>query len=539
MKVSLEGIKESKDQYAQAGVKLPLYDVKEVTATTVANPTWFHMGSGNIFRGFIGSLQQELLNQGIEKTGICTLTIFKGEEIELICNPHDNLITNVTLLPDTSVEIELLGSVVANYRCNGEYDEEMEAVVKAFRNPSLQMFSYTITEKGYALKDMAGEYLPAVKADFENGPAAVLRNGMALTCALLFERFKAGRLPLAVVSMDNCSHNGENLKQAVLTVADEWLKRGFVDQDFIDYLNDDKTISFPWSMIDKITPRPDPRIAKLLNEKGLEDMEPIKTSSGTFIAPFVNAEKPQYLVIEDNFPNGRPALDKVGVLFTTREKVDLCERMKVTTCLNPLHTALAVYGCVLGYDLIAKEMDDKDLVALVSRLGYKEGLPVVDDPEILSPKAFIDEVIEQRLTNRSLPDTPQRIATDTSLKVPVRFGQTLKNYQKRGMDASSLKALPLAIAGWLRYLLAVDDNGNKFEPSADPQMAYLQGLMAGIEFGKPETVGDKLKPILENANLFGVNLYDVGLGKVVETMFAEEIAGVGAVRATLQKYLAD
>ena len=160
-------------------------------------------------------------------------------------------------------------------------------------------------------------------------------------------------------------------------------------------------------------------------------MDPIKTSSGTFIAPFVNAEKPQYLVIEDNFPNGRPALDKVGVLFTTKEKVDLCERMKVTTCLNPLHTALAVYGCIFGYNLISAEMDDEDLVALVRTLGYKEeGLTVVDDPEILSPKAFIDEVIEQRLTNRSLPDSPQRIATDTSLKVPVRFWSDLKELRK-------------------------------------------------------------------------------------------------------------
>ena len=38
-------------------------------------------------------------------------------------------------------------------------------------------------------------------------------------------------------------------------------------------------------------------------------------------------------------------------------------------------------------------------------------------------------------------------------------------------------------------------------------------------------------------SLFGVDLYKIGLGKVVETMFAEEIAGPGAVRATLKKYL--
>ncbi len=536
MKVTLQGIKEQKALFEEASVKLPLYDVEAVAKKTLQAPEWFHMGAGNIFHGFIGSLEQELLNQGIESTGISTITISKGEAIDLIEKPHDNLNVNVTLLPDTSVELEVLGSVVANYRCNGQHDDEAKIVFEAFRNPSLKMISYTITEKGYALCDIAGNYLDIVKKDFENGPQGA-RHGMSLTCALLFERFKAGRYPIACVSMDNCSHNGDNLKHSVLTVANEWLKRGFVEKDFIDYLNDDKTVSFPCSMIDKITPRPDPKIAKLLNEKGIEDMDPIKTSSGTFIAPFVNAEKPQYLVIEDNFPNGRPALDKVGVLFTTKEKVDLCERMKVTTCLNPLHTALAVYGCIFGYNLISAEMDDEDLVALVRTLGYKEGLTVVDDPEILSPKAFIDEVIEQRLTNRSLPDSPQRIATDTSLKVPVRFGQTLKNYEKRGLDATKLKALPLAIAGWLRYLMAIDDDGKAFEPSADPQMADLQKIMSGIEYGKSESVGDKLQPILSNAALFGVDLYKIGLGKVVETMFAEEIAGPGAVRATLKKYL--
>lgn len=105
-------------------------------------------------------------------------------------------------------------------------------------------------------------------------------------------------------------------------------------------------------MIDKITPRPDPVIAQKLNDMGIEDMDPIKTARGSFIAPFVNAEKPQYLIVEDAFPNGRPPLEKAGVLFTNKEGVDLCERMKVTTCLNPLHTALAVLGCVLGYDRI-------------------------------------------------------------------------------------------------------------------------------------------------------------------------------------------
>ena len=125
-------------------------------------------------------------------------------------------------------------------------------------------------------------------------------------------------------------------------------------------------------------------------------------------------------------------------------------------------------------------------VALIKRLGYVEGLPVVVDPKILNPKAFIDEVIEQRLPNPFMPDTPQRIATDTSQKVGIRFGETIKSYVAEGRDLNSLVSIPLAIAGWLRYLLAIDDNGNAFEVSADPLKDELQAKLSGIEFGKPD-----------------------------------------------------
>ena len=98
--------------------------------------------------------------------------------------------------------------------------------------------------------------------------------------------------------------------------------------------------------------------------------------------------------------------------------------MKVCTCLNPLHTCLAIFGCLLGYRKISDEMKDRELVKLVETVGYKEGLPVVVDPIILSPKEFIDTVLKVRVPNPFMPDTPQRIATDTSQKLAVRFGET-------------------------------------------------------------------------------------------------------------------
>ena len=535
MKVTLQGIKDTA-AFAAANVTLPKFDVAKVQEESRNNPVWLHFGAGNIFRGFVASLQQQLLDSGDQSSGIQTLSVYDGAIIDDVFTPHDKLTMEVTLLPDTNVELRVIGSVVHGYKLNGTAKEDENEVKALIAKPSVQLVSYTITEKGYAIRGIDGDYLEQVKLDMASGPSKV-GHAMSWTVALLHERFKAGAKPIAMVSMDNCSHNGDKLKAAVLEIAKAWLDNGFVDAAFIAYLEDESKVSFPWTMIDKITPRPDASIAALLKDRGIEDMEPIKTARGSFIAPFVNAEKPQYLIVEDKFPNGRPPLEKAGVLFTDGAGVDLCERMKVTTCLNPLHTALAVYGCVLGYERIAAEMDDPQLVALVKKLGYDEGLKVVDDPKILNPRDFLTEVIEQRLTNKCLPDSPQRIATDTSQKVPVRFGETLKNYKKKGLDATKLTALPLAIAGWMRYLLAIDDKGNAFSLSDDPLNEELTSKMAGIEFGKVESVGDKLHPILSNPTLFGVDLYSIGLGTKIEDLFKEMISAPGAVRSTLIKYL--
>ena len=277
---------------------------------------------------------------------------------------------------------------------------------------------------------------------------------------------------------------------------------------------------------------------KCLLADGLEDISPFVTTKHTYTAAFVNAERPQYLVVEDQFPNGRPALEKAGVYMTDRDTVNKTERMKVTTCLNPLHTAMSVYGCMLGYTLICDEMKDPDLVALIKRLGYVEGLPVVVNPGILEPKAFIDEVVEQRLPNPFMPDAPQRIATDTSQKVGIRFGETIKSYIAEGRDLNTLVSIPLALAGWLRYLLAVDDNLAPMDVSPDPLKEDLQARLAGIEAGKPETYQGQLKSILSNAVIFGIDLTQTVLADKIEAYFVAELAGPGAVRKTLHNALA-
>ncbi len=536
MKLTLEGIKD-KAAWEAAGIKLPSYDAAQVAEETRKAPAWVHFGAGNIFRIFVGGLADKLIAAGELQKGITCVETFDFDVIDKIYKPYDNLVLAVTLKADGSTDKEVIGSLTEAIKAQSGVAEEWNRLKEIFVNPGLQLISFTITEKGYALKNAEGSFFPFIQADIDNGPEKA-GSAMAVVCALLWERFKAGKYPISVVSMDNCSHNGEKLQSSVVTMAKEWEKKGFVSAEFVAYLCDEEQVAFPWSMIDKITPRPADSVCQELKAAGVEDMDPVITSKKTYIAPFVNAEGPQYLVIEDKFPNGRPALEKAGVYMTDRDTVNKVERMKVTTCLNPLHTALAVYGCVLGYTLIADEMNDEELKKLVHQIGPVEGMPVVTDPGILSPMDFVDEVINVRIPNPFMPDAPQRIATDTSQKVGIRYGETIKSYVAKYGDAKKLTAIPLAIAGWCRYLLAVQDDGQKFELSPDPMVPELTKALEGIQVGKPETYKGQLKDILSNVNIFGVNLYEAGIGEKIEEMFLEEIAGVGAVRATLKKYLA-
>ena len=536
MKLSYAGIQDRR-AWEEAGVRLPSFDWKAMRAETEEHPTWVHFGAGNIFRGFIARLQQPLLEQGLVKGGIIAADTFDFDIMDQIYAPHDSMTLMVSLKPDGSMEREVVASIAEGLRAGRAYPQDLEKLRTIFRAPSLQMVSFTITEKGYALADLAGRFLPAVEADFADGPSRC-SHAMCLVCALLLERYRAGAAPVAMVSMDNCSHNGEKLRAGILTVAEQWRKREYVDEGFVAWVSDETRVSFPWSMIDKITPRPARVVEEALTAAGIEGMAPVVTAKNTYIAPFVNAEVPQYLVVEDRFPNGRPPLERAGVYLTDRQTVNDTERMKVTTCLNPLHTALAVYGCLLGYDSIAAEMRDPELKALGEHIGYDEGMPVVVDPRILNPRAFLQEVLEQRLPNPFIPDTPQRIATDTSQKVPIRFGETIKAYARRqDLEVTHLTFIPLAIAGWLRYLLGVDDQGRAMECSSDPMLDALQTQLAGVTLGDPASLGDRLGPVLSNPVLFGCDLPALGLGKRIEGMVREMLSGPGAVRETLKKYL--
>ena len=529
MRLSLESLQDK--AFTDHGYLMPRFDVRAMRERTAKAPAWLHFGAGNILRAFPCVLAQKLLDSGSLDTGLTVVETYDEEIIDTAFTPFDNLCLAVSLKSDGTVDKRVVASVAEALG----YHQHIARVETLFTADSLQMVTLTITEKGYAVLDAQGEPLERYAGDFASPDAPVSIIG--ILTRLLHLRYLRGRKPLAMVSLDNCSHNGAILHGSVMAIASAWVARGLADKGFLDYLNDGARVSFPWSMIDKITPRPSEEVIAMLRQDGFEGAQVSVTAKNTYVSGMVNAEECEYLAIEDHFPNGRPPLEQAGVIFGDRATVEKIEKMKVCTCLNPLHTCLAIFGCMLGYRKISDEMKDGTLVGMIREIGYTEGLPVVVDPGVMSARGFIDEVVEKRLPNPFVPDTPQRIACDTSKKIPVRFGETLKAYIARGKeDLSFLTFIPLVFAGYARYLTGVDDAGEPFELSPDPGLPALTPMLEGFTLGGAMPQG--LPALFARADLFGVDLYRYGLGKKAESMFAEMGAGKGAIRATLERYVA-
>lgn len=472
-------------ELSQKEVEIPHFDRASLRENGQKNPVWIHFGGGNLYRGFHAEIAQRLADLGELSTGVIVCETFDEEIIERAYQDFDDLILEVVMPSSGEFVKRILAATADSLYCHPDCSEHFDKMIRHFENPSLQLVTFAITEKGYRLKDTNNKYIGPIAVDIKNGPKKPSHT-MSILAALLYKRFLSGAWPIALVSTDNFSQNGSQLRTSLLTIAKEWQKEGYVQNTFIQYLSNEEIVAFPWTMIDRITPNPSLSVSKMLAKEGFSNMSIFQTAKGNNIAPFVNTEDIHYLIMEDHFPNGRPKFEKAGVFLTDRATVDKADTMKVTTCLNPLHTSLAIMGCLLGYRSIAEEMKDPDLSLLVSEIGYNEGLPVVESPGIIDPKIFL-----------------------------------------------------VTLAAWLRYLIGIDDQGKPFIPSPDPLLTDFQHKLSDIQLGTQDTshIHEKMAPILSNKEIFGVDLYQAELGRKIEEMFIKMVAGPNAVRKTLQDYL--
>lgn len=310
MILSYDGLRD-RAAWLAAGVRLPNHDWKAMREETDDRPIWAHIGMGALFRAYIALLQQRLFDAGEAKTGIVAAELSDGGIIDSVFTPHDCMTLAVHPLPNGGMDMCVVASV-ARALATGVSDD-WNALRSLFRHPSLQMATFTIGEAAYAVTDARGELLPEVMTDIVNGPLRP-RHPMGVAAALLLERYYNGKMPIAFVSLDCCARCGDRLRESVLTIAREWLLRGLVPPRFIGWLEDKNRVSFPLTLIDDAPPLPADGLEARLNAMGLDGD-----------APVVVAPSPRYIVIEDRFPNGRPALQRVGVHMLDRDVIERLE----------------------------------------------------------------------------------------------------------------------------------------------------------------------------------------------------------------------
>jgi len=549
-----EGLQDEAWQRIKADVSVKT-GLDEMVAHTKQVPQWAHIAPSNLFVAEVAPIAQQL---GL---GIVGLETHDPQIVDEIYTYHGNLRLRVVMPPKGDNIIQVIGSVADVAYTDPSRIAGWRAALNYAKARSLQLVSITCTEKGYNIENQLAA------GDMEMGPDKIGHPShvMAKVAAMAYERFCYTKdAPISFVSLDNCSQNGERLRDSVLKIARAWDKAGLLEGDFVGYLESDK-VGFPLTMIDRITPRPSEAVLHQLTEMGIQDLRLIHTQRDTWAASFVNTELVSYLVIQDLFPNGRPRFEDADlkpcnrvIMAPDAAIVDLVEKMKVGACLNPLHTTLATSGVILGYDSIARMMDDNVLNTWVKRQGYEEALPKVKDPGILVPKTFLDQVVTSRLTNAQLGDTPQRIATDTSQKIAPRYGGTIMAY---GVDAGRLTFIPLAIAMWCRYLAGayegekdgkgnpvyygVADNMQLVKLSTDggaenTNLVRLAQYTSKLDSRKQLTeqmVHEALQPILSDEKICGSNLYSNGVAQKVEIMVFEMLQGQGTVRRTIERYV--
>ena len=417
-------------------------------------PGILHIGVGNFHRAHEEYYTNLLLEDASQQQwGICGAMLLPGDErLYKALKKQENIYTLTVCGRDGKDEAYHIGSLVELIWGV----EDPEAVMNKMADKDIRIITLTITEGGYNIEKATGEFMlsdEGVQHDLHNPqhPQTVF----GFVAEGLRRRKANGNGPITLLSCDNLQHNGNTARKAFCSFFQAQ------DADLAAWVTDH--VTFPNSMVDRITPatRPDD-IARLNQKNGTEDEAPV------YCEDFIQ------WVIEDNFIAGRPAWEKVGAEFT--DDVTAYENMKLSL-LNASHTLLSYPSFLSGYRKVDDAMHDERIARFVRTFMEVDITPYVPAPGNTDLELYRQTLIE-RFGNRSVSDQIARLCFDGISKFPV---YVMPNLIKMIRDNADLTRVAYLIAAYRHYLkYRKDDQGVSFEV-AEPWMTPEDEKLIGSE----------------------------------------------------------
>lgn len=396
-----------------------------------------HIGVGNFHRAHEEFFVNRLLHDSDQREwGICGAMLLPGDErLYKALKKQDCEYTLTICGRNGRDEVHRIGSLVELLWGI----ENREDVLDKIADKAIRIITLTITEGGYNIEKATGEFMldeEQVRFDLEH--TAMPKTVFGFVAEGLRRRKNKGNGPITILSCDNLQHNGDTARKAFMSFVEAQ------DAELAAWM--EENVTFPNSMVDRITPatRPDD-ITRLNQKNGTADQAPV------YCEDFIQ------WVIEDDFIAGRPALERVGVEFT--DDVSAYENMKLSL-LNASHTLLSYPSFLSGYRRVDDAMHDQRIARFVREFMDLDITPYVPAPGTTDLKLYKQTLIE-RFGNRSVSDQIARLCFDGISKFPV---YVMPNLIKMIRDDADLTRVAYLIAAYRHYLkYKTDDNGAAFD----------------------------------------------------------------------------
>ncbi|MFC3568847.1 mannitol dehydrogenase family protein [Paracoccus simplex] len=406
-------------------------------------PGILHFGVGNFFRAHQAAYLDRLMNMGLAQDfAIIGAGVMPGDvRMRDTLAAQDYLYTLVEQSADRS-DARVLGPIV-DYIAPGDHGR----IIATLADPAIRIVALTITEGGYFIDAATGHFdraHPAIAADAANPEAP--QTVFGLIVAGLKARRAAGHPPFTVMCCDNIPHNGKVTCEAVAETA------RLSDPELAGWIA--ANVAFPNAMVDRITPATSDRERRMVREDfGIPDEAPV------FCEDFIQ------WVLEDNFPAGRPPLEKAGVEFVA--DVTPWELMKIRI-LNGGHAVIAYPAGLLDIHFVHEAMADAQVRAFLEKIEADEIIPAVPPVPGTDLQAYFAKVAE-RCANPKIGDTVRRLCLDGSNRQPKFIVPTVAHRLQAGLP---VEGLALESALWCRYCAGVTDSGAEIAPN-DPNWDSL------------------------------------------------------------------